>query len=428
MKKIKLGDVLDVKRGASLSGQFYSNKGNYIRLTLGNFNYPNGGFKLNTAKDDLFFVGDVKPEFIMKKGDIITPLTEQVYGLLGETATIPEDDLFIQSGDIGLIIPNPDEVDNRFVYYLVSSAIVRKQLGAAAQQTKIRHTSPEKIKDCIAFLPKMDQQKRISMLMDNINEKIALNNKIISELESMAKTLYDYWFLQFDFPDENGKPYKSYGGKMVYNEELNREIPEQWEVVEIDSLIDVKDGTHDSPKYVKKGKYLITSKHLLSTGLDYVNANKISEDDFNSINKRSKVDNGDILFSMIGALGIVYRVNEEVIDFAIKNVALYKASQLPFIQEYLEQTLTSVLMDVYVTRCNAGSIQKFISLGQLRKMPIVYNKEILELYSKKVKTFFLEMDILKNENRDLASLRDFLLPMLMNGQVTFKDAAEAHND
>lgn len=428
MKKIKLGDVLDVKRGASLSGQFYSNKGNYIRLTLGNFNYPNGGFKLNTAKDDLFFVGDVKPEFIMKKGDIITPLTEQVYGLLGETATIPEDDLFIQSGDIGLIIPNPDEVDNRFVYYLVSSAIVRKQLGAAAQQTKIRHTSPEKIKDCIAFLPKMDQQKRISMLMDNINEKIALNNKIISELESMAKTLYDYWFLQFDFPDENGKPYKSSGGKMVYNEELKREIPEEWEVVEIDSLIDVKDGTHDSPKYVKKGKYLITSKHLLSTGLDYVNANKISEDDFNSINKRSKVDNGDILFSMIGALGIVYRVNEEVIDFAIKNVALYKASQLPFIQEYLEQTLTSVLMDVYVTRCNAGSIQKFISLGQLRKMPIVYNKEILELYSKKVKTFFLEMDILKNENRDLASLRDFLLPMLMNGQVTFKDAAEAHND
>ena len=90
MKKIKLKEVLEIKRGTSLSGEFYATRGQYIRLTLGNFNYPNGGFKENTSKEDIFFTGNVKSQFILKKGDIITPLTEQVMGLLGETATIPE--------------------------------------------------------------------------------------------------------------------------------------------------------------------------------------------------------------------------------------------------------------------------------------------------------------------------------------------------
>ena len=88
MKKVKLGDVLDVRRGTSLAGEYYSEQGNLIRLTLGNFNYPRGGFQENTAKKDIYFVGSVNPAFILKAGDIITPLTEQVSGLLGETATI----------------------------------------------------------------------------------------------------------------------------------------------------------------------------------------------------------------------------------------------------------------------------------------------------------------------------------------------------
>ena len=136
MNKVKLGQILDVKRGASLSGEYYSEKGEKIRLTLGNFNYPGGGFKENTSKIDIFFNGEVKPEFILKKGDIITPLTEQVAGLLGETARIPEDDLYIQSGDIGLVIPDESKLDRSFTYYLISSPVVKKQLGAAAQQTK----------------------------------------------------------------------------------------------------------------------------------------------------------------------------------------------------------------------------------------------------------------------------------------------------
>ena len=182
MKKIKLGDALDVRRGCSLSSKFYSRTGKYIRLTLGNFNYPDNGFKNNNSKDDLYFVGNVRNEFILHKGDIITPLTEQVRGLLGNTATIPESDKYIQSGDIGLIVPNILLLNKRFSYYLVSSPLVKKQLDAGSQQTKIRHTSPKYIKNCIAFIPELENQEKISKLLDNINHKISINKRINDNL------------------------------------------------------------------------------------------------------------------------------------------------------------------------------------------------------------------------------------------------------
>ena len=182
MRKIKLGDVLNIRRGAALSGEYYSDKGKLIRLTLGNFNYPSNGWKDNISKDNLYFTGRIRDDFILRKGDIITPLTEQVRGLLGNTATIPESNKYIQSGDIGLVIPNEKEIDKRFAYYLVSSPIVKKQLEFGSQQTKIRHTSPDAIKSCIAFIPDLLTQRKTSNLLDKINNKIELNNKINDNL------------------------------------------------------------------------------------------------------------------------------------------------------------------------------------------------------------------------------------------------------
>ncbi|HMM00016.1 MAG TPA: restriction endonuclease subunit S [Bacilli bacterium] len=182
INRVKLGEVLDIKRGASLCGDFYSTQGEYIRLTLGNFNYPNGGFKENTAKDDIYFLGKVRKEFILNKGDIITPLTEQAAGLLGETALIPESNKYIQSGDVGLVLPKRGKLDSSFCYYLLSSQSIKKQLGAAAQQTKIRHTSPDKIKDCIAFIPEIVQQEKIGKILLSIDKQIQRNNEMVQKL------------------------------------------------------------------------------------------------------------------------------------------------------------------------------------------------------------------------------------------------------
>ena len=142
LKKYKLGEILDVTRGASLSGEFYAAEGEYVRLTCGNFDYQNNCFKENKAKDNLYYIGDFKPDFLMKEGDIITPLTEQAIGLLGSTAIIPESGKYIQSQDVAKIVCKEHLLNKDFAFYLISSNLVKQQLSAAAQQTKIRHTSP----------------------------------------------------------------------------------------------------------------------------------------------------------------------------------------------------------------------------------------------------------------------------------------------
>lgn len=182
MKKIRLGDVLSVKRGMSLPGVNYANEGKYKRLTLGNFEYPGGGFKENNSKADIYYVGEVRDEFILKEGDIITPLTEQVPGLLGSTAFLPTSNLYIQSGDVGLVLPDETKIDKNYAYYLLSSQIIKKQLASSAQQTKIRHTSPDKIMDCIAWIPDLPIQKRIGSLLRSIDLAIETNKRINDNL------------------------------------------------------------------------------------------------------------------------------------------------------------------------------------------------------------------------------------------------------
>ena len=178
MKKYKLGELIEVTRGASLNGNYYAASGKYIRLTCGNFDYRNNCFKENTSKNNLYYTGEFKSDFLLKEGDLITPLTEQAIGLLGSTAWIPESGKYIQSQDIAKIICNEELLDKKFAYYLISSSMVKQQLSAAAQQTKIRHTSPDKIKDCTVWLPSLAEQKLIGQLLFDIDRKIEINRAL----------------------------------------------------------------------------------------------------------------------------------------------------------------------------------------------------------------------------------------------------------
>ena len=418
LKKYKLGEILDVTRGASLSGEFYATEGKYIRLTCGNFDYQNNCFKENKSKDNLYYISDFKPEFLMEEGDIITPLTEQAIGLLGSTAIIPESGKYIQSQDVAKIICKEELLDKDFAFYLISSTLVKQQLSAAAQQTKIRHTSPDKIRDCTVWIPELTEQKRIGKLLRSLDRKIELNRAINQNLEAMAKQLYDYWFVQFDFPNEEGKPYKSSGGEMVWNEKLKREIPKEWEIRPLNSLITVKDGTHESPKQQLEGRYLITSKHLLSSGIDYNTAYYISEEDYIAINKRSQVETNDILFSMIGTIGNKYLVAEKNVNFAIKNMALLKTSKSMHIMYFLWLYLSSWDYKHYEFNVISGSIQKFLSLDAMRNIPVPFNYDIAVAFNKQVSNICQCIINLKEENIQLIKQRNELLPLLMNGQVS----------
>ena len=189
MKKYKLGELIEISRGASLSGEYYATKGEYIRLTCGNFDYRNNCFKENRAKDNLYYVGEFKPEFLLEEGDIITPLTEQAIGLLGSTALIPESGKYIQSQDVAKVTCNEELLDKKYAFYLLSSDIVKQQLSAGAQQTKIRHTSPDKIKDCTVWIPNLDVQKRVGQLLSDIDAKIALNRAVNHNLPMLDHSL-----------------------------------------------------------------------------------------------------------------------------------------------------------------------------------------------------------------------------------------------
>lgn len=425
MKRIKLGEVLDVKRGASLAGEFYSERGEKIRLTLGNFKYPGGGFKQNTSKKDIYFNGPVKPEFILNKGDIITPLTEQVAGLLGETARIPEGNLYIQSGDIGLVIPDERLLDKDFAYYLVSSPLVKKQLDAAAQQTKIRHTSPDAIKDCVSYIPELMEQKKIAKLLDAINDKVTNNNAIAVELESMAKDLYDYWFVQFDFPDENGKPYKSSGGKMVWNDELKREIPEGWENGIVSDLGTVVTGGTPSTgcaEYFAKSK----SGHAWATPKDLSNLNGRyfyhGEADITDAGLKNSAGNimpkGSVLFTTRAPIGyIAITANEACTNQGFKSIVPAKK----FGTEFVFQTLK--MLTPQMQRVGVGSTFKEVSKDVFSHQSIVIpSVNLLKKYAVLTLDIAEKIRNTQEENVELTSLRDFLLPMLMNGQVKVKGA------
>ena len=143
----------------------------------------------------------------------------------------------------------------------------------------------------------------------------------------------------------------------------------------------------------------------------------ISREDYLSIIKRSNVETGDVLFSMIGNIGTIYKVEEKEINFAIKNVALYKTSQNLDFKNYIYMFLKSIDMGRYMKNVISGSIQKFIGLNSLRDTPIISNITLVKRYNELTNPIFQKLEIVKLENQKLVQLRDWLLPMLMNGQV-----------
>ena len=413
ISKYKLGELVEVTRGASLSGQFYAEEGKLIRLTLGNFNMNGGGFKENTSKTDLYFTGTVRDEFILNKGDIITPLTEQSLGLLGTTARIPESGKYIQSQDVALVRCKEELLDPNFCYYLISSSIVRQQLSAAAQQTKIRHTSPEKIKDCTVWVPDFYTQKNIGRILTDIDNKIAINRRINDNLEAMAKQLYDYWFVQFDFPNEEGKPYKSSGGAMVWNEKLKREIPQGWHC---GTLLDIAEYTNGlaCQKYrpTDNNKLpVIKIKEMhdgLSADTEWVKAD-IPDD--------VKVFDGDVLFSWSASLEVMLwaygngGLNQHIFKVTSKNG--YPRSF------YFYQLIHYVGVFKQIAEARKTTMGH-ITQDHLRQSTIALppNVDIANKLEEKLCPIFDE--IVKNDQEIMAltKQRDELLPLLMNGQAT----------
>ena len=416
-KKYKLGDCFRMAENGLVIKQTKAAKGMPITRieTLSNdcFNRDRLGY------GDIFDEEKYSHYILDDKDLLMSHINSRTF--LGRTVLYRKrnGEKIIHGMNVLRIKTNQDILDPIFASYLFRTSLFKRHIDNIRKDA-INQSSfaLSDLKNIELYIPTVKEQNKIAYTLQLLDSKIALNRQINDNLEAMAKQLYDYWFVQFDFPNEEGKPYKSSGGAMVWNEKLKREIPTSFDVKSLSEIIEVKDGTHDSPKPQDNGYFLLTSKHLTERGLDYASAYKISKEDYESINKRSKVDTNDILFSMIGTIGNSYFVEETNINFAIKNMALFKTSAKRWFSEYLYLYLSSCDYKHYKGNSLSGSIQKFVSLRTLRDMPILYHEDIIKVFAKEVRNIITMMVNLRKENIELTKQRDELLPLLMNGQAS----------
>lgn len=364
---VKLKNYLDVKRGPGLPSEFYSEKGALIRLTLGNFNYPSGGFKQNTSKKDIYYIGPIKDEYILNKDDLITPLTEQVVGLLGETAWIPESNKYIQNGDIGLVIPIESKLNKKYCYYLLSSPLIKKQLSAGAQQTKIRHTTPDKIKDCVAPIPNIDLQRKIGNLLHIIDEQIKNNSNMVEKLQVLSQTVFNYYY-----SNNSKKTVKLKTIAKMYQPE-----------------------TITGSDFIENGKYPVYG----SGGI---------------IGRYDKYNHTDSEL-MISCRGLCGNISLSLpYSWIIGNQMIIKPSD-----SKLKYYLYNYLQIINLKKVETGSVQKQITRANLENLDVeLLNENILSLIANRLELIHSELIKVIKMNDKLNSLKNTLLPLLINQQLT----------
>ena len=310
-------------------------------------------------------------------------------------------------------------LDTRYLKYIIGSPWFSKYIQKITTGSLVPHISARQIKDFSCELPSLIEQQKITSVLSALDSKIELNNRINTELEAMAKTLYDYWFVQFDFPDKDGKPYKTSGGKMVWNEDLKRAIPEGWTSGTLLDLGEIIGGSTPPREiddyFTSNGTAWITPKDLsLNTGNKFITRGELDVSDKGikaaSLNIMPK---GTILLSSRAPIGYLAISREHVTtnqgfkSFVPRN---------GYSTEYVYYSIQNMIPTI--ENNSAGSTFKEVSGSTLKAIKVgLPDTEIIQNYTSMVENIFNRQDNLERQNQTLAELRDWLLPMLMNGQV-----------
>lgn len=353
---------------------------------------------MDFSTENLAYIDEVQAEklknVIVEKNDILLNITGDS---IARCTIVPEEILPARVNQHVSIIRCKNTEQSKYVMYYLQ--YIKKYL---LQISKVGGTRNALTKEAISKLPiKISEDwNRISTILDNIDRKIKINNQINQELEAMAKTLYDYWFLQFDFPDQNGKPYKSSGGKMVYNPELKREIPEGWGVEKLGDVAYLKAGG-DKPNNISDRKSKETPIPIYSNGLD----NK----GLYGYTNKATIYNNSLTVSARGTIGYVQRRFSPF--FPIIRLISITPKEEKLIG-YIENFLKSIQFE------NSGSVQQQLTVPQIDKLYIVIpENKLLEQYHSLTINYYCQVENNEQQNQELIQLRDWLLPMLMNGQV-----------
>ena len=323
---------------------------------------------------------------------------QEHYGFLEN----PSDNFIVSTGFSTIDVYDKD-TDGKFIYYLLTQKHITDYLHAIGENSVSSYPSinPDDIANLKFAVPDFKTQQSITAVLSALDKKIALNKQINARLEEMAKTLYDYWFVQFDFPDANGKPYKSSGGEMVFDETLKREIPKGWEVKNLGEIATLKAGG-DKPKLISQVQTQEYKFPIYSNGLN--------DNALYGYCKKAIITEPSITISARGTIGFTKIRNHSFTPIIRLISVTPKNNQfIKFLELFLSQTSFE----------NAGSVQKQLTIPQIGNVKILTpNIKLVKKFSD-ITTFSVGLiESNEKQNHQLTQLRDFLLPMLMNGQVS----------
>lgn len=365
MKKCKLGDLLTVKHGWAFKGEYFAETGQKSILTPGNF-FDKGGFKRNDERER-YYTGEFPPEYLSHKGDLIVAMTEQAAGLLGSTAIVPENDRYLHNQRIGLITCS-ENIDKMFAYYLFMTRSVREQISRTSSGTKVKHTSPEKIYDVEVMIPDVPMQKKIANVLWTIDSKISCNSAINDNLVAMAYDIYMHTFFK-------KKPNGKLGDILIEHSKSPVQVGE------------AKDSVGEYPFFTSGSAILKWDTFF--------------------------VDGRSCFLNTGGNADVKYYVGK-----AAYSTDTWCVSGSDDLSDYLYLLLTSIKPELD-KKFFQGTGLKHLQKHLLKDRPIyIPEKSEAEAFNAKIIPMFNIISENTRENQQLISLRDWLLPMLMNGQAT----------
>lgn len=323
-------------------------------------------------------------------------------GTLGKTAVVPKEFNYTFQRSVGIIKTDKKLLNEYYIKYLFDTPKYQKLFKVLSKGAIQKCIFIDDLKNLEIDIFDLSYQNKIVAFLKTIDDKIDLNNKCISKLEQMMKDIYDYWFVQFDFPNEKGKPYKSSGGKMMYNEKLKREIPAIFEIKTVEDFCDIFTGKKDVNKSLDNGKY-----KFFSCAPEFRYSNEYL------------YDGKAILVSGNGSYtGRTIFVNDKF-DLYQRTYAIVNKDDAQDIIEYIYLSLKTYFV-LKVKGGTHGSAIPYIVYNDIANEPILYNKEIIMKFIDIVKQLLQKIVAIKNQNDKLKEYKNFVLPLLMNGQVEVK--------
>lgn len=354
--------------------------------------------------------------FEVKSGDFLVSCSGVNYGEIYELEGKIEKGVINQA--LLRVRINEKIVDRNYFLYYFRAYIAKVITGGSGDSTIPNFPPMDFVKNVEVELPDLVVQRKIGRILKRIDKKYELNNHINNNLEELMKTIYQRWFIEFEFPNEEGKPYKSNGGKLAYNEELKSKIPENWKVVNINEISDFITGyAFTSDTYCNDGRYkLYTIKNVQDGNIVSNVDNTIEKLPFN-LPYECILKPKDLIMSLtgnVGRVGLVYEnqvlLNQRLLKIKQKNNLSYLYSL--FRNDYIKNKCESI---------STGTSQKNLSPVELGKVKVAYSIKIVDKFEEKcsalIETFINNLE----ENQRLKSLKEFILPLLMNGQINVDD-------